>query len=104
MLGGALVFAVGALSADGPPSIVPRVTGGAQPMQVAAQIALGPRERVVMLRVGDRELLLGVTPQQITLLREDAAAPVPPAAARGAQPPAFASLLRGMGGSAGNAP
>ena len=32
-LGGALVFAVGAFSADGPPNIVPRVTGGAQPMQ-----------------------------------------------------------------------
>ena len=32
-LGGALVFAVGAISADGPPNIVPRVTGGAEPMQ-----------------------------------------------------------------------
>jgi len=32
-LGGALVFAVGAFSADGPPNIVPRVTGGAEPMQ-----------------------------------------------------------------------
>ena len=30
-LGGALVFAVGAISADGPPNIVPRVTGGAEP-------------------------------------------------------------------------
>ncbi len=32
-LGGALVFAVGAFSADGVPDIVPRVTGAAQPMQ-----------------------------------------------------------------------
>ncbi len=33
VLGGALVFAVGAFSADSPPKVVPRVTGGAQPMQ-----------------------------------------------------------------------
>jgi cytochrome c-type protein NapB len=33
VLGGTLVFAVGAFSADGVPGIVPRVTGGAQPMQ-----------------------------------------------------------------------
>ena len=33
VLGGAVVLAVGALSADAPPNIVPRVTGGAQPMQ-----------------------------------------------------------------------
>ena len=33
VLGGTLVFAVGALSADDVPGIVPRVTGGAQPMQ-----------------------------------------------------------------------
>ena len=33
VLGGALVSAVGAFSADGVPNIVPRVTGAAQPMQ-----------------------------------------------------------------------
>ncbi len=33
VLGGTVVFAAGALSADGIPYIVPRVTGGAQPMQ-----------------------------------------------------------------------
>jgi cytochrome c-type protein NapB len=32
-LGGALILAVGALSAENVPNIVPRVTGGAQPMQ-----------------------------------------------------------------------
>ena len=40
VLGGALVFAVGAFSADGPPNIVPRVTGGAQPMQAIPAPAL----------------------------------------------------------------
>ena len=33
VLGGTLVFAAGAFSADEVPGIVPRVTGGAQPMQ-----------------------------------------------------------------------
>ena len=32
VLGGALFFAVMAFSADGPPNIVPRLTGGAQPL------------------------------------------------------------------------
>lgn len=68
--------------------------GGALPMQVAAQLALGPRERVVMLRVGDRQLLLGVTPQQITLLADDEAAPRPPASASPASTSAFSSVLR----------
>ena len=40
VLGGALVFAVGAFSADGPPKIVPRVTGGAQPMEAIPAPAL----------------------------------------------------------------
>lgn len=33
VFGGAIVFAVGALSADGVPNIVPRLTGAARPMQ-----------------------------------------------------------------------
>ena len=33
LLGGALVFAMGVLSAQSTPEIVPRITGGAQPMQ-----------------------------------------------------------------------
>jgi len=40
VLGGAVVFAVGAFSAEGVPDIVPRVTGGAQPMQDIAAPAL----------------------------------------------------------------
>lgn len=42
-------------------------------LQLNGQLALGPRERVVLVQVGDRELVLGVTPQQITLLAEQAA-------------------------------
>lgn len=42
--------------------------GGARQMEIVAQLALGPRERVVMLRVQDRVLVLGATAQQVTLL------------------------------------
>jgi flagellar biogenesis protein FliO len=48
---------------------------------------------VVLVRVQDRLLVLGVTPQQVTLLAEGdpGALPASPAA------PDFAGLLRGMG-------
>jgi len=71
--------------------------GGAdRPLQVAAQLALGARERVVLLRVQDRLLVLGVTAQQVTLLGEGdpsalAAAPTPGL-------PDFGSVLRGLKG------
>jgi flagellar protein FliO/FliZ len=39
-------------------------------MEITSQVALGPRERVVVLRIPGRELVLGVTAQQITLLAE----------------------------------
>ena len=43
-LGGVLVFAAGAFSADGIPDIVPRLTGGAQPMQ---EISVPPLARPI---------------------------------------------------------
>jgi flagellar protein FliO/FliZ len=66
---------------------------GPRPIELAAQLALGARERVVLVRVQDRLLVLGVTPQQVTLLAEGdpGALPASPAA------PDFAGLLRGMG-------
>jgi flagellar protein FliO/FliZ len=74
-----------------------RPGGGTRQLEVTAQLALGARERVVLVRVHDRLLVLGVTPQQITLLAESAAAGSP-----AAEPPvpgasAFAGLLRSMG-------
>jgi flagellar protein FliO/FliZ len=47
-----------------------RPAGAQRAMEVTAQLALGARERVVMLRVEDRVLVLGVTSQQVTLLAE----------------------------------
>lgn len=76
--------------------------GGAGPaLQLAGQLALGARERVVLVRVGERLLVLGVTPQQVALLAEaDPAAA--PAAAAGAPAPGFAGVLRGtLAGRAG---
>lgn len=59
--------------------------GGHQPqLQILSQIALGTRERVVMVRVQDRILVLGATAQSITFLTEADAmyapevAPAPP--------------------------
>lgn len=39
-------------------------------LRLLGGLALGQRERVVLLQVDDRQLLLGVTPQHITVLRE----------------------------------
>ncbi len=37
-------------------------------MEVLAQLSLGPRERLVTVRVADRVLVLGVTPTSVTLV------------------------------------
>ena len=53
-------------------------TGAAPPpLQVVSQLSLGPRERVVVLRMAHRELVLGVTAQQVTLLAEQPLSPLP---------------------------
>ena len=41
-------------------------------LQVVQQISLGGRERVALVRHGDREYLLGVTPHQVHLLTASA--------------------------------
>lgn len=64
---------------------------GQRPLELAGQLALGARERVVLVRLNQRLLVLGVTPQQVTLLAEADAADLPPAT--GASAPAFPSLL-----------
>lgn len=67
--------------------------GGARALELAAQLPLGARERVVVVRLGARLLVLGVTPQQVSLLAEADPADLPPAGAA-ASHPGFASLLR----------
>lgn len=39
-------------------------------MRVVASVAVGPRERVVILELGDSWLVLGVAPGQVTTLAE----------------------------------
>ncbi len=37
-------------------------------MKVIASLPLGPKERVVVIQIGEQQLLLGVCPQQVSLL------------------------------------
>lgn len=46
-------------------------------MRVVAQLALGTKERAVVVEVGGRQLLLGVTPGSVSLLQE-LPEPLPP--------------------------
>lgn len=41
---------------------------GQGPFRVISAVALGPREKAVLLQVGDQQLLIGVTAQQVNLL------------------------------------
>lgn len=41
------------------------------PFRVTYSQALGPRERLVVVEIGEQQLLLGVTAQQITCLQHD---------------------------------
>lgn len=72
----------------------PRAARG--PLAVVAGLAVGPRERIVVVRAADRHLLVGITGQSMALLAEleqwpaDSAAP-----ATGGS--AFASLLERAG-------
>ena len=56
-----------------------RTADGRLPPQVVQAVSLGNRERVIVLRHGGAEYLLGVTANQITLLDKQAAATAPPA-------------------------
>ncbi len=47
-----------------------RGTKAGERLSLTAQIPLGRNERVVLLRVGDTFLLLGVTQNSVTVLRE----------------------------------
>jgi flagellar protein FliO/FliZ len=77
-----------------------RGAGGAATgsLEVLAQVSLGARERAVLLRVGDRQLLIGVAPGNVrTLHVMDGSASLAPAmatdAADSAARPTFKSLL-----------
>ena len=50
-------------------AISPRVGGGGH-VQLLSQLNLGKNERLVLIRIGDQCLLLGVTAERVTVLRE----------------------------------
>jgi len=76
-----------------------RPAGAQRLLDVVAQLPLGPRERVVLVRVQGRVLVLGATAQQITLLAE--ADPVADtggeATVPAALPEGFAGMLKNLG-------
>ena len=41
-----------------------------QQLQVVATLPLGPKERIMVIKVGNEQVLVGVTGQQISLLKE----------------------------------
>ncbi len=69
----------------------PRATQG--PLAVVGGLALGPRERIVVLRAAERHLVVGITAQSMTLLAELERWPAEP----GAQ--AALASLRGPSGN-----
>jgi len=69
-------------------------SGRAGAINVVAEVRLGPKERAVLLQVGNTQLLVGVAPGQINalhVLAEPLAAPPAPAALESTS---FKSLLR----------
>lgn len=73
------------------------LTGHSGLIKVVSQCAVGSRERVVLVQVGEQQLLIGVTPQQISLLHtlaEPVIAPAAPASHKFAEQ--LAQLMKGQ--------
>lgn len=66
---------------------------GQQHLQVVAGIAVGGRERIVLVRAGGRELLVGVAPGQVRLLCTLPGSGDDPNGAAGTAPGTFARVL-----------
>jgi flagellar protein FliO/FliZ len=45
-----------------------RTGGGIKQLQVIEAVSVGPRQKVALVRVGKREVLVGISPAQITAL------------------------------------
>ncbi len=50
--------------------LVPGTVGGQNAIRTLAVVSLGSREKLLLVQVGEEQLLLGVTNQQITCLHE----------------------------------
>ena len=73
-------------------------SGGTNSIEIISQVALGARERAVIVKVGTAQLLLGVAQGQVSLLHvlpEGTTLPTAPTATDdSAQKPNFAALLK----------
>ena len=69
VLGGlAVVLAVVLFAAHWMKRLQPAGWGRSGPMRVVASMAVGTRERVVLVEAGEQQILLGVTANQVNLL------------------------------------
>jgi len=68
-------------------SQLPAAGGG--PLSVAASVSVGPRERIAVVKVEERWLVVGITAGSINTLAELAAAPQPQTQGK----PPFADML-----------
>ena len=71
-------------------------SAGQATIEVVSQVALGTRERAVLVKVGQTHLLLGVAPGRVNLLQQlpEGSVPTPDKTAAVPAGPDFASLLR----------
>lgn len=61
------------------------MTGSATNMRVMGALSVGAKEKILLVDIDNQRLLLGVTPQQITVLKEMGEAPEPAQASDFAQ-------------------
>lgn len=45
-----------------------RLSGGERQLQVIEAVSVGPRQKIALVRIGSREVLVGVSPTQLTAL------------------------------------
>ncbi|MDO9279971.1 MAG: flagellar biosynthetic protein FliO [Polaromonas sp.] len=45
-----------------------RLSGGLRQLQVIDSVSVGPRQKIALVRVGGRDVLVGVSPTQLTAL------------------------------------
>ena len=45
-----------------------RLSGGVRQLEVIEAVSVGPRQKIALVRVGGREVLVGVSPTQLTAL------------------------------------
>lgn len=69
---------------------LPGMAGNSQPLRLVATLSLGMKEKIAVVQAGDKQLVVGITARQITLLTElDEPLPETQAA-----PASFADLLK----------